>query len=161
MSNLGALLDTTEAAERLRQIVIDRKKPTFEKTLPKVITNQVGKSILLGLNVNQRTAILKALTANEYFLLKGLPGTGKTQTLAALIRLLVLMKKTVLITSHTHSAVDNLLMRLMNSDKTIKFMRLGSTNRIRSELREHSEEFYTQNCQSPDQLAAIYQDFVS
>ncbi|XP_055319976.1 DNA replication ATP-dependent helicase/nuclease DNA2 isoform X1 [Sitodiplosis mosellana] len=158
MSNLGALLDTTEAAERLRKIVIDRVQPTFTKTLPKVITTK-GKSILMTLNANQRSAVLKALTANEYLLLKGLPGTGKTQTLAALIRLLVLMEKSVLITSHTHSAVDNVLMRLRKCDNQIKFMRLGSAKRIHSELRECSEEFYTSNCKTPDELAEVYNQF--
>lgn len=120
-----------------------------------------GKSILMTLNANQRTAVLKALTANEYLLLKGLPGTGKTQTLAALIRLLVLMDKSVLITSHTHSAVDNVLMRLRKCNSDIKFLRLGSIKRVHSDLRDCSEEFYTSNCKSPDELSDIYKQFVS
>lgn len=142
------------------RIVIDRVRPTFTKTLPKVITT-TGKSILMTLNANQRSAVLKALTANEYLLLKGLPGTGKTQTLAALIRLLVLMEKSILITSHTHSAVDNVLMRLRKCDNQIKFMRLGSAKRIHSDLKDCSEEFYTSNCKTPDELAEIYNQFVS
>lgn len=136
-------------------------QPTFNKILPKKINTSDGKSILLTLNQNQRTAVLKALTANEYLLLKGLPGTGKTQTLAALIRLFVMMDKSILITSHTHSAVDNVLIRLLKSDPNIRFLRLGSMKRIRNELKEHSEEFYTQKCQSPDELTAIYEKFVS
>lgn len=142
------------------RIVIDRTPPTFTKTLPKVITT-TGKSILLSLNANQRTAVLQALTANEYLLLKGLPGTGKTQTLAALIQLLVLMKKSVLITSHTHSAVDNLLLRLQKCDKEIKFIRLGPDKRIHPEIRHSSEHAYTSKCTTPDELNAIYNQFVS
>lgn len=142
------------------RVVIDRARPTFTKTLPKVITT-TGMHILKSLNSDQRTAVLKALTANDYLLLKGLPGTGKTQTLAALIRLLVLMKQSVLITSHTHSAVDNVLVRLMKSDRELKFLRLGSSKRIRADLNEHSEGFYTQNCESPDELKTIYEQFVS
>lgn len=142
------------------RVVIDRVAPTFTKTLPKVITT-TGKSILMTLNANQRSAVLKSLTANEYLLLKGLPGTGKTQTLAALIRLLVLMEKSILITSHTHSAVDNVLMRLRKCDNQIKFMRLGSAKRIHADLRDCSEEFYTSNCKMPDELAEIYNQFVS
>lgn len=120
-----------------------------------------GKSILMTLNANQRTAVLRALTANEYLLLKGLPGTGKTQTLAVLIRLLVLMEKSVLITSHTHSAVDNLLLRLRKCDDDLQFMRLGSTKRIHPGIRDRSEGAYTSNCKSPDDLAAVYSKFVS
>lgn len=135
-------------------------KPTFTKSLPKIITTS-GKSILMGLNHNQRTAILKALTANEYLLLKGLPGTGKTQTLTALIQLLVLMNKSVLITCHTHSAVDNLLLRLRNADDQIRFIRLGAMKRIHPELRDCSEDFYTSKCRTPDELTNIYNEFVS
>lgn len=144
----------------LCSIVIDRVKPTFIKTLSKSITTK-GKSILLTLNANQRAAVLKALTANEYLLLKGLPGTGKTQTLAALIRLLALMDKSILITSHTHSAVDNVLLRLRKCDDQIKFMRLGTVKRIRPELRNFSEEHFVSNCKTPDELAEIYSKFVS
>lgn len=140
--------------------MIDRIKPTFVKSLPKTITTH-GKPILMTLNGNQRDAVLRALTANEYLLLKGLPGTGKTQTLSALIRLLVLMKKSILITSHTHSAVDNLLLRLRKCDEQIEFMRLGSTKRIHPDLRDRSEEFYTSNCTTPDELTSIYNRFVS
>lgn len=135
-------------------------QPTFTKALPKAITTK-GKSILLSLNAIQREAVLKALTANEYLLLKGLPGTGKTQTLAALIQLLVLMEKSILITSHTHSAVDNVLLRLRKCDDKIKFMRLGSVKRIRPELCDSSEEHYASNCKTPDELAEIYSQFVS
>lgn len=144
----------------LCSIVIDRIKPTFTKTLPKAITTK-GKSILVSLNENQRMAVLKALTANEYLLLKGLPGTGKTQTLAALIQLLALMGKSILITSHTHSAVDNVLLRLRKCDDNIQFMRLGSIKRIRPELRDSSEEYFVSNCKTPDELAEIYNRFVS
>lgn len=115
----------------------------------------------MSLNSDQRAAVLKALTSNEYLLIKGLPGTGKTQTLAALIRLFVLTKQSVLVTSHTHSAVDNVLVRLMKSDPTLKFLRLGVSQRIRAELKDHSDEFYTKHCKSPDELSSIYEQFVS
>lgn len=140
--------------------MIDRIPPTFAKALPKVMTT-LGKPILMSLNAIQRDAILRTLTANEYLLLKGLPGTGKTQTLSALIRLFILMKKSVLITSHTHSAVDNLLLRLRKCDDQIEFMRLGSTKRIHPDLRDRSEGIFTANCTTPDELTSVYNRFVS
>lgn len=121
----------------------------------------VGKTIFSELNPVQRSAVLKALTVNEYLLLKGLPGTGKTQTLAAIIRLLVLMGKSVLVTSHTHSAVDNVLVRLMKSDPEMKFLRLGAVNRIRPELADYSESRITAGCQSAEELKSIYDRYVS
>lgn len=120
-----------------------------------------GKTILSELNPIQRSAVLKALTVNEYLLLKGLPGTGKTQTLTAIIRLYVMMGKTVLITSHTNSAVDNLLIRLMRSDPAMKFMRLGSLNRMRAELHEFSESRLTADCRTAEQMTEVYNSYVS
>lgn len=141
-------------------IIIDRNAPTYTKVLPKVISTS-GRSILNELNPIQRSAVLKALTVNDYLLLKGLPGTGKTQTLTAIIRLHVMMGKSVLITSHTNSAVDNLLMRLMKSDASMKFIRLGSVSRTRAELIEFSENRLTADCRTAEALAAVYSSYVS
>jgi DNA replication ATP-dependent helicase Dna2 len=47
-------------------------------------------------------------------LIQGLPGTGKTATIAFITRLLVSRGKRVLLTSYTHSAVDNLLCKLID-----------------------------------------------
>lgn len=57
-----------------------------------------------ALNPEQRFAVGRLLAARDYGCLLGMPGTGKTSTLAFLIR-----SRSVLITSHTHSAVDILL----------------------------------------------------
>lgn len=87
-------------------------------------------------------------------------GTGKTQTVTAIIRLLVLMGKSILITSHTHSAVDNVLLRLRKTDPNINFMRLGSRDRIREELRDRSESSLTEHCQTSDDFKIAYESFV-
>jgi len=47
------------------------------------------------------------------FYFSGMPGSGKTTTIVAMIRILLLCNLRVLVTSYTHSAVDNLLMKLM------------------------------------------------
>lgn len=89
-------------------------------------------------------------------LIKGLPGTGKTQTLVTLIRLLTMLKKSVLITSHTNSAVDNILLRLMEHD--VKFMRLGSAQRIHEKLRDYRESFLIENCKTGEDLQKVYDE---
>lgn len=68
-----------------------------------------GKQILRPLNRVQQRAIFKTLMANDYVLIKGYPGSGKTTAIVALIRLIVALGKTVLLTSYTHAAVDNVL----------------------------------------------------
>ena len=67
------------------------------------------------LNSDQKAAVLKVVNADDFAIIQGLPGTGKSATIAFLTRLLVARGKRVLLTSYTHSAVDNLLSKLMKS----------------------------------------------
>ena len=57
-----------------------------------------------------------------------MPGTGKTFTIAQIIKHILSRKKSVLITSYTHSAVDNILLKLI--DLGIDFVRLGNPSKI-------------------------------
>lgn len=52
----------------------------------------------------------------DYCVIQGLPGTGKTSTIVFLARLLAAQGKRVLITSYTHSAVDNVMLKLVQRD---------------------------------------------
>jgi hypothetical protein len=64
------------------------------------------------LNAEQRSAVTHILAAQDYALVRGLPGAGKSATLAAVVRVLTDCGRSVLITANTHSAVDNILQRL-------------------------------------------------
>ena len=57
----------------------------------------------------------QVVSAEDFTLIQGLPGTGKSATIAFLTRLLVARGKRVMLTSYTHSAVDNLLCKLIES----------------------------------------------
>ena len=52
------------------------------------------------------------LSAKNYALILGMPGTGKTTTITKIVKLLVDCGKSVLLTSYTHSAVDNILLKV-------------------------------------------------
>ncbi|KOX72024.1 DNA2-like helicase [Melipona quadrifasciata] len=151
LANVGGLMNDNEICERLRNIVIDRKQATFEKGLSHAVITKSAK-IIQNLNKVQQRAILKAISANEYFLIKGMPGTGKTQTVVALVEVLHKIGRSVLITAHTNSAVDNILLKLL--DKRIDFLRLGSS--FHPSLRYKSEIYATSNCRSPTSLEAMY-----
>lgn len=56
---------------------------------------------------------MQVLSSQDFTLILGMPGTGKTTTIACLVRLLVALGKSVLVTSYTHSAVDNILLKLI------------------------------------------------
>jgi DNA replication ATP-dependent helicase Dna2 len=59
--------------------------------------------------------LVQVISAEDYTLIQGLPGTGKTSTIAFVARLLAARGKRVLVTSYTHAAVDNLLLKLTES----------------------------------------------
>ena len=60
----------------------------------------------------QKRATEKVLRAQDYVCVQGMPGTGKTTTMAYSIRTLVARGQSVLVTSHTHNAVDNVLLKV-------------------------------------------------
>ena len=76
------------------------------------------------------------------FLAKGFPGTGKTSTIVFIARLMMALGKRVLITSYTHAAVDNILLKLVelharekcSSTINTDLVRVGSKSAIHPSL---------------------------
>uniref|UniRef100_A0A182PVN6 DNA replication ATP-dependent helicase/nuclease n=1 Tax=Anopheles epiroticus TaxID=199890 RepID=A0A182PVN6_9DIPT len=158
LSNLALLLENDERCARYRRIIVDREKPTFFDGIFEKSMIAEAKEILKNLNRHQKIAALKAAATESYFLLKGLPGTGKTQTIVGLIRLLSFLGQSILLTSNTHSAVDNVLKRLLPF-QDLKFIRLGSIDRVDPTLSSFVEANLTENCDDPEKLAELYNQF--
>jgi Cdc6-like AAA superfamily ATPase len=55
---------------------------------------------------------IQILAARDYALILGMPGTGKTHTMAHAVKALLIRGSSVLLTSYTNSALDNLLLKL-------------------------------------------------
>uniref|UniRef100_A0A182N8E0 DNA helicase n=1 Tax=Anopheles dirus TaxID=7168 RepID=A0A182N8E0_9DIPT len=158
LCNLAMLLRKDDTSTRLRRIIVDRVTPSFTDGILSKSIIPAAKEILKHLNRFQKQAALKAAASTSYCLLKGLPGTGKTQTIVGLIRLLLALGESILLTSNTHSAVDNVLKRLLPFED-IKFLRLGSIDRIDPDLKPHAESVLTENCETPTQLMEVYNQF--
>lgn len=69
-------------------------------------------SVYKGLNSDQKKAVQRCLSGKDYVMILGMPGTGKTTTIACIVSVLVSFGKSVLITSYTHTAVDNILVKI-------------------------------------------------
>lgn len=153
-TNLAKLLMDTPQAAHLRALLIDRNLPSFKQGLSKEVVFK-GKHIIKALNKTQQRAVLKTLMAESYSLLKGYPGTGKTSIIVALVRLMVTQGLSVLLTSYTHSAVDNILLKLRMYD--VDFLRLGRLSRIHPDLRSHADEIVTQKFKSVSSFSEFYE----
>jgi DNA replication ATP-dependent helicase Dna2 len=70
-----------------------------------------------------------SLSAQDYCLILGMPGTGKTTTIAHIIQILVKQGKSILLTSYTHTAVDNVLSKVRESG--IDVLRIGNPEKVR------------------------------
>lgn len=92
-------------------------------------------------------------------LINGYAGTGKTETIVAIISALYAQGKSVIITSHTHSAIDNILLKLQKTE--LKFLRIGKLSRIMAEIKEFSEYVLTKDCKSPADFESVYAQYVS
>lgn len=128
--------------EKRRRLVVDLEEPEFET----VHSNELLVSP--DLNEDQLLAVRKALSAKDYALILGMPGTGKTTTIAEVIKALAAAGKSVLLTSYTHSAVDNILLKVMDSGLSI--LRLGNRDKVSpspSSAGYRTDEFLNRSCQ--------------
>lgn len=113
-----------------RKILVDLKKPRFAlESLPYKIPENVQ------FNSDQINAFDKVLKTEDFSLILGMPGTGKTTVIAQIIRFLVQNQKSVLLASYTHSAVDNILIKLIDDDLPI--LRTGYPSRVHPLARKY------------------------
>ncbi|CAI0528477.1 unnamed protein product [Linum tenue] len=112
-SNITQLCLKSEESTHLRRMIVDLEAPRFESGC--IYSQDPAISYIWSvksLNSDQRRAILKMLAAKDYALVLGMPGTGKTSTVVHAVRAFLLRGASVLLTSYTNSAIDNLLIKL-------------------------------------------------
>ncbi|EXJ86230.1 hypothetical protein A1O1_06600 [Capronia coronata CBS 617.96] len=122
-------------ARELRQLIIENKPPEFKITSTAYTLS--GPASQRSLNLDQRKAIEKVMSAKDYALVLGMPGTGKTTTIAHIIRALVSQGKSVLLASYTHTAVDNILLKI--KDDHIPILRIGAINKVHPEIHSFAD----------------------
>ncbi|XP_022112069.1 DNA replication ATP-dependent helicase/nuclease DNA2-like isoform X2 [Acanthaster planci] len=154
--NLAQLMRNDENAFRLRKLIVELSEPGFDSQ-PQIPDSAKAKvaEILSSLNTDQQTAINSVLKSHDYTLIIGMPGTGKTTTIVALVRILYACNLSVLLTSYTHSAVDNILLKLTKFG--LSPLRLGEVHRIHPELAAYSEKELLSGARSVQQLASLFE----
>lgn len=125
---IQVMADGPFGSRKIRGLVVDLNAPRFKTQATQYVLRDRE-----SINVDQRRAIQKVMSAEDYALVLGMPGTGKTTTIAHIIRALVSQGKSVLLTSYTHTAVDNILLKL--KDDAIPILRLGAIAKISPEVQ--------------------------
>jgi DNA replication ATP-dependent helicase Dna2 len=78
----------------------------------------------LKLNENQKSALYSSLNCENYKIIHGMPGTGKSSVITLLIKILVNLNKKILLVCYTNLAITNILNKL----KTIRSYRARKEN---------------------------------
>lgn len=76
--------------------------------------------------------------------------TGKTATIVSLVRMLNALGFSVLVTSHTNSAVDNVLCKLIPHN--LNLLRLGASTKVASPLKDFTENALMSTATSMEHL---------
>ena len=159
--NLVNLCNNTPLGGQMRAMIIDGLVPRYNKVdkdrmfvgaVPGRLKDEKGvhgcdmenlRQDYAALNSDQQAAVDKIVHARDYTIVQGLPGTGKTSTVAYVVRLLVARGLRVLVTSYTHAAVDNLLMKLKDLGVGCggtaghgDMLRIGSDYQVRKECQD-------------------------
>lgn len=119
-------------ARHLRRLIVEGQAPNFKSSSTAYTISGPD-----NLNVDQKQAIDKVMSAKDYALVLGMPGTGKTTTIAHIIRALVAQGKSVLLTSYTHTVVDNILLKIR--DDGVRILRIGAITKIHPDIEEFAD----------------------
>ena len=127
---LTALHDAilTGDADR-KDVLFDRREPSFSGDRREYIDN----------NEAQNAAVNAAVTADDFALIHGPPGTGKTYTLARTVRALVERGDRVLLSAFTNRAVDNAV-EALESQGFSDVVRWGSEMGVREDMQKYRLE---------------------
>ncbi|MDB5089276.1 MAG: helicase [Mucilaginibacter sp.] len=128
-----------EMQNAIKQASLLKEKP--EGHLINILTGENAPSFadikespaLNGLNLSQRSAVQKILSAQDVAVVHGPPGTGKTTTLVQAIRALIAQnKEQILVVAPSNTAVDLLSEKLSNEGLNV--LRIGNPARVSDKL---------------------------
>lgn len=107
-SSLSQIIEAIEDRKMLSLLGEDEWNDFSEQLLLHV------QELIKQCNAEQQQAILMCFNSDDVAILKGYPGTGKTTVISVIVMLCVLQRKSVFLTSHTHTAIDNILLKLLD-----------------------------------------------
>jgi DNA polymerase III delta prime subunit len=140
----------------LKAVLLGEREPEFVEGWERESEVPVESSAINRLNAPQREAIRFALAAKDVAIIHGPPGTGKTTTVAELIRQAVARGDKVLACAASNHAVDNLLEKLLRIGE--RPVRLGHPARVVPELRERAIDLLAEKHPDARQARKVARD---
>jgi DNA replication ATP-dependent helicase Dna2 len=115
LQNLLRWLQVGQHAPHLRDLVAGKVRPRFiDEDVP----------ARADFNPEQNLAVARAMQMQDYLLIHGPPGTGKTSVIAEIVKRLCARGQRVMLAAFTNQAVDNMLKRL-DREGFHDYLRLG------------------------------------
>ena len=109
LDDIGETIPPSRANRCLMPLLEGRISNDFD---PRDFEEAEAIALREGLNPSQAEAVGKIFAAEQVACIQGPPGTGKTRVLALAVRLLLERGERVLVTSHTHMAINNALNKI-------------------------------------------------
>ena len=113
-----------------KAVFFNRREPTF--------SNRADETYIPS-NDAQNRAVKRAVNAEDFALIHGPPGTGKTYTIAQLLSVLVARGDRVLLSAFTNRAVDNALTAVRDPDVDVSdesIVRVGTNAGIDDSMQD-------------------------
>jgi len=114
---------------RILNLLINNNKPKYSQKKVPFISRK--------LNDDQRDGIIHSMDAEDFHLIIGPPGTGKTYVIEELIKQFTKRKQKILITAWANLAVDNIIKRLPKKE-TKNIVRIGPINAVDPKVKKFS-----------------------
>ena len=126
LDDIGETIPPSRANRCLMPLLEGRISNDFD---PRDFEEAEAIALNEGLNPSQAEAVGKIFAAEQVACIQGPPGTGKTRVLALAVRLLLERGERVLVTSHTHMAINNALNKIAGQGVPVaKIGRLTQAN---------------------------------
>lgn len=133
------LKNLSKKGEEALKYTIAKKTPN-ENILSKELTFKDN-----NLNKSQKEAIKKATSSEDFFIIHGPFGTGKTRTLIELINQEHTKGSKILATGESNNAIDNILERLSKNSNEINLTRLGHPQRVDKKNIQYTLAYKVEN----------------
>lgn len=125
-----------------REVLLGRAPPRFNRSVPLALEGP--------LNAEQQEAASRALGAEDFFLVHGPPGTGKSTVLAQIVAESVHRGQRVLCTAASNAAVDHLTSLCLG--RGLRTLRIGHPARVSPGIQEHTLDLVVE--ENPDRILA-------